>query len=347
MYESFYKFKEKPFTILPDPTFLFLSQKHRMALSMLEYGLANQAGFTVITGEIGSGKTTLVRKLLQQLDTDFTVGLVSNTQSDSFEELLRWILFAFELEYQGSERVELYHVLTDFLIKEYAEERRVVLIIDEAQNLGPNALEQLRMLSNVNVDNYQILQLILIGQPNLRELLRCRELEQFAQRISVDYHLQLLDAEETEQYISHRINIAGGDPRIFDEGTSRIIWRYTRGVPRLINIMCDTVLVYGFAEQKKTIDAELIHDVVRDKEMGLSPLNRASDEQQEELKAIQEKFNTVRKNIEASFQGRNLSSQEKSIEYRQDKKDYEQDENLRTEDKLTTIERLYSKLNSQ
>jgi general secretion pathway protein A len=272
MYESFYGFREKPFSILPDPAFLFPSRKHQMALSMLEYGLTNQASFTVVTGEIGSGKTTLVRKLLQSIDEDLTVGLVSNTQCASFEEFLRWILFAFELEYRGKDKVELYHTFTDFLIKEFGLSRRVILIIDEAQHLGPKPLEQLRMLSNVNADKYQILQLILIGQPDLRRLLSRPELEQFVQRISVDYHLKPLDIEETEHYIRHRLNVAGGDPKLFTKDACLQIGHYTGGVPRLINILCDTALVYGFAEQKPNIDIDLVNDVVRDKQMSLSTL---------------------------------------------------------------------------
>jgi general secretion pathway protein A len=272
MYESFYGFREKPFSILPDPAFLFLSQKHRMALSMLEYGLTGQTSFTVVTGEIGSGKTTLVRKLLQEIDAEITVGLVSNTQCSSFEELFRWILFAFELEYRGKDKVELYHTFTDFLIKEYGLSRRVVLIIDEAQNLGPEPLEQLRMLSNVNAYKHQVLQLILVGQPNLRDLLRCPELEQFAQRIGVDYHLNPLDKGETIDYIHHRLSVAGGDRNLFSTEACALIWRHSRGIPRLVNILCDMALVYGFAEQELHIREELIRDVVRDKQMGLTPL---------------------------------------------------------------------------
>ena len=169
MYEAFYGFNEKPFSLLPDPGFLFLSSKHLQALSMMEYGLMNQAGFTVITGEIGSGKTTLVRQLLKQLELDHTttVGLVSNTHQ-SFGELLQWVLLAFKLEYRSKEKVELYETLANFIAREYNQGHRTVLIIDEAQNLGFEALEELRMLANINADKDQVLQLMLIGQPGLR-----------------------------------------------------------------------------------------------------------------------------------------------------------------------------------
>ena len=186
MYETFYGFHEKPFTLLPDPEFLFLSKKHRMALTMLEYGVVNQAGFSVITGEVGAGKTTLIRKLLHNLDHDITIGLVSNSQCETFEELLQWILFAYELEYTGKSKVELYQEFTSFLIQVYGKNRRAVLIIDEAQHLSANILEQLRMLSNVNADKHQVLQLILVGQPELRSILKRPELQQFAQRIAIE-----------------------------------------------------------------------------------------------------------------------------------------------------------------
>jgi len=269
MYESHYGFREKPFTLLPDPTFIYPSKKHRLALSMLEYGLMNQAGFTVITGEIGSGKTTLVRKLLSQIDLneDITVGLVFNTHR-SFGELMQWVLLAFKLEYRGKEKVELFHTFSDFMTKQYQSGRRTVLIIDEAQNLSIEALEELRMLSNINVEKDQYLQLILIGQPSLRDMLRSPELEQFAQRIAIDFHLQTLDLQETCEYIRHRLMVAGGDPNLFETAACVAIYYYTRGTPRLINVLCDTALVCGFAEQRDKIDPDLIHDVVRDRAVG-------------------------------------------------------------------------------
>lgn len=269
MYESYYQFNEKPFSLLPDPGFLYLSKNHRMALAMLEYGLMNQAGFTVITGEIGSGKTTLIRKLLNQIENDanISVGLVSNTHR-SFGELLQWILLAFRLEYRGKEKVELYQTLAEFLRQEYNTGHRTILIIDEAQNLDIESLEQLRMLSNINADKDQVLQLMLVGQPGLRDMLRRPELEQFAQRIAVDFHLRPLDLQSTCDYIRHRLVVAGGDPNLFETAACVTVHYYTRGVPRLINVLCDTALVCGYADQKARIDADLIHDVVRDRSIG-------------------------------------------------------------------------------
>mgnify|MGYP002713001351 CR=1 FL=1 len=267
MYEAFYGFREKPFSILPDPSFLYLSKKHQRALTMLEYGVINQAGFSVVTGAIGSGKTTLVRKLLEGVDETLKVGLISNTHCDSFEELLQWIHLSFELDYHGKDKVALYESFTDFLVREYAARRRAVLIIDEAQNLSMEALEQLRMLSNVNADKHQLLQLILVGQPDLRDVLRQPQLEQFAQRIAVAYHLAPLDEGETEQYIQHRLRVAGGATNVFTSESCREVWSNTGGVPRLINILCDSALVYGFADQHDFIDTDIVRDVLRDRRM--------------------------------------------------------------------------------
>ena len=268
MYETFYGFREKPFSIIPDPSFLYFSSKHSTALALLEYGLMNQAGFNVITGEIGTGKTTLIRYLLSQIDRDVTVGLISNTHR-SFGELLQWILFAFKLEHRGKDKVEMFQDFLEFLLQEYSHNRRTVLIVDEAQNMTPDTLEELRMLSNVNTDKDQVLQLILVGQAGLRETLRRPEMEQFAQRIAVDYHLASLEREETHAYIRHRIKVAGGsDPLLFDDAACDVVFQYSHGVPRLINLLCDAALVYGFAEQRPRIEARIIEEVAQDKQKG-------------------------------------------------------------------------------
>lgn len=269
MYEAYYGFREKPFSLLPDPGFIFPSKKHRLAQSMLEYGLMNQAGFTVITGEIGSGKTTLIRQMLAQIawDQNITVGLVSNTHR-SFGELMQWVLLAFKLNFRNKDKVEMYQVFSDFMRREYDLGHRTVLIIDEAQNLSIEAMEELRMLSNINADKDQFLQLVLIGQPGLKDMLRRPELEQFAQRIAIDFHLKTLDLQETCEYIRHRMVVAGGDPNLFESAACVAVHFYTRGTPRLINVLCDTALVCAFAEQKSRVDADLVHDVVRDKHVG-------------------------------------------------------------------------------
>ena len=265
MYEKFYGLQGRPFSLLPDPEFLYPSKKHRMALTLLEYGLMNQASFSVITGDIGTGKTTLIRQLLNQMERDMVVGLITNTHP-SFGELLQWILMAFNLECGSQDKVEMYKTFMDFLIQQYAANRRTVLIIDEAQNMGPQALEELRMLSNVNSEKDQVLQVILAGQPGLRDNLRDPRLEQFAQRISVDYNLEPLSLEETREYIRHRLSVAGGNPDIFDDEACEAVFRYSGGIPRLVNLLCDTALVYGYAGQEPRIGAQLVEDVARDKQ---------------------------------------------------------------------------------
>ena len=265
MYEKFYGLRSKPFSLLPDPEFLYPSKKHQMALTLLEYGLMNQASFSVITGDIGTGKTTLIRQLLNQMERDMVVGLITNTHP-SFVELLQWILLAFNLECPSKEKVDMHKTFMDFLIKQYAANRRTILIIDEAQNMGPQALEELRMLSNVNSEKDQLLQVILAGQPGLRDNLRDPRLEQFAQRIAVDYNLTPLNSEETREYIRHRLRIAGGNPDTFDDEACEAVFRYSGGIPRLVNLLCDTALVYGYAEQAPRIGAKFIEDVARDKQ---------------------------------------------------------------------------------
>jgi general secretion pathway protein A len=268
VYEAFYRLREKPFSILPDPSFLYLSPKHSTALALLEYGLMNQAGFNVITGEIGTGKTTLIRYLLSQMGRDMTVGLISNTHR-SFGELLQWILFAFNLEHRDKQKVEMFQDFLDFLLQEYSQNKRTVLIIDEAQNMAADTLEELRMLSNVNADKDQVLQVILVGQAGLRDTFRRPDMQQFAQRIVVDYHLEPLDRQETRAYIRHRIAVAGGhDLQLFDDAACDIVFEHSQGVPRLINLLCDTALVYGFGAQKARIDARIVDEVAHDKQKG-------------------------------------------------------------------------------
>jgi len=278
MYQNFYGFREKPFSLLPDSGFLYLSGKHRMALTLLEYGLLNQAGFTVISGAIGTGKTTLIRKILNDIDPSIKVGLISNTHQ-TFGDLLQWIAFAFDLPHQGRDKVQLYQDFMDFIIQEYARGRRTVLIVDEAQNMSAETLEELRMLSNVNADKDQVLQIILVGQRELRETLQRPDLVQFAQRIGVDYHLEPLDAQETSDYIRYRCKIAGGKAELFSDQACQLLHQYSGGVPRLINLLCDTALVYGYAEQRDRVDAALVEEVAQEKlQGGLFPIKSAGPE---------------------------------------------------------------------
>lgn len=264
MYEEFYGFKEKPFSMLPDPSFLFLSKKHRAALTLLEYGLLNHVGFCVISGEPGAGKTTILRALLERVPDNVTVGLITNTHQ-SFGGLLDWVLSAFNLHQPNLTQVEMHQIFMDYLIEEYANNRTVLLIIDEAQNMKAETLEELRMLSNVNSEKDQLMQVMLAGQPVLKDTLRKPELMQFAQRIGVDYHLEPLGAVETCGYIQHRLVTAGAERDIFTPAACERIHSYSGGTPRLINLLCETVLVYGFADQVDMIDVDLVDEMVQER----------------------------------------------------------------------------------
>ena len=278
MYETFYELRGKPFSILPDPDLIYWGRAHSMAFTMLEFGVMNNAGFTVITGEIGSGKTTLVRRLLKSLDPTITTGLISNSPQGR-EELLQWILMAFERPFEGSYPM-LFKRLQDFLYGQFAAGRRTMLIIDEAQNLEAEALEHLRMLSNINADKYQILQLILVGQPQLRDLLQAPQLHQFAQRISSDFHLKPLSPPDVVNYIAFRLDSVGAPPpprAIFTLEACAKIAEASGGIPRMINIICDTALVYGFARREKTISGKIIAEVIADKQQfSIFPLHTLS-----------------------------------------------------------------------
>ncbi len=264
MYEQFFGFREKPFSLLPDPDFLYLGNKHSMALALLQYAILNQIMVTVLSGEIGSGKTTLIRHILNQLGDDVNIGLISNTHRN-FGELIQWVCLAFGLPVEGKDKITLYQDFYEHLIEEYSMGRRSILIIDEAQNLDIEALEELRLLTNINADKDNVLQLVLIGQPELRQKLKLPGLEQFMQRVGVAYHLKPLGREETDHYIRHRLKSVGGDPDLFEPVALRFIHHQSGGIPRLINVLCDSALVYAYGERRKRIDVGLVHQVVQDK----------------------------------------------------------------------------------
>lgn len=262
MYEAFYGLKERPFTTVPDPQFLYWSEAHQLAFAILHYGVMTRAPITVITGEIGAGKTTLLRRLLGEIPEELTVGLVSNMK-EGRGELLHWVMMALGQDFQADEPyVSLFKRFQDFVIDAYAKGRRVLLIVDEAQNLGAAALEELRMFTNINADKDELLQLILVGQPQLRDLLGRPELTQFTQRVSADFHLEPLSAQETVSYIQRRLEIAGATRRIFSDELCERICAATGGVPRLINILCDICLVYGFAENRTELDADILEEIL-------------------------------------------------------------------------------------
>ncbi len=264
MYEEFYGLRTNPFTLLPAPEFLYESRKHALGVSLLEYAVERRLLLSMITGEVGSGKTTIVRRLLNNLGDDVTVGLISNTHA-GFGNLMQWVALAFDLPFKDRDKVELYHDFVEFLVDQYRQGRRTLLIVDEAQNLDVETLEELRLLTNVNADDHHVLQTLLVGQPELHDKLKRHELRQFAQRISVSHRVEPLDEAETAEYVRHRLRVAGGDPRIFHKNALRLIHRNSGGIPRIINTLCDQALVYGYADGKRQIDALLIADIARDR----------------------------------------------------------------------------------
>lgn len=264
MYEEFFGLSEKPFSIQPDPSFLYWGRGHRLAYAMLEYGVLNHAGISVITGEVGCGKTTLIHRLLDQLSDTHTVSLLSNIQ-EGRGDLLSWVLMSFGQPFAGKTHVELFAQLQTFFIGEYAKGRRVVLIIDEAQNLSVDMLEELRMLSNINAGKDQLLQLILVGQPQLKDLLNHPDMLQLAQRVGSDFHLTPLSREEVGAYLETRLTIAGARRRIFTDRAVDVIAEQSTGIPRVINIIADTALVYAFSSQDLVVDVDIVRNVVRDK----------------------------------------------------------------------------------
>jgi general secretion pathway protein A len=271
MYEAFYGLREKPFSILPDPDLIYWCQNHRLAFAMLEFGVMNSAGFTVVTGEIGCGKTTLVRYLLRRLDDHVTVCLISNTPR-SQDGLLQWVMMSLNQPFEGSSYPALFKQFQRFLYDQYSKGRRTILIVDEAQNLGLEALEELRMLSNVNTDKQQFLQIILVGQPQLKDMLRAPQLLQFAQRVSSDFHLRPLSTHEVSDYIDFRLRAVGSRSQLFTDDACKIIADTSRGIPRTINILCDTALVYGFAAGAERINSELVETVIENKaQFGVLP----------------------------------------------------------------------------
>ncbi|HEU4937091.1 MAG TPA: XrtA/PEP-CTERM system-associated ATPase [Vicinamibacterales bacterium] len=266
MYERFYNLRERPFALSPDPEYLFLSQVHSEALDSIRYGIESRAGFIVVTGEIGAGKTTLLQTVLQRLDDRTVIARVVNTMLDP-RELLDAIALDFGLTNISPSKPVLLRDLGLFLVEQRRQGRRPLLVIDEAQNLSPQALEEVRLLSNLETEKSKLLQILLAGQPNLREKIASVDLEQFRQRIAVSYHLLPLAANETEAYINFRLEHAAlGQPLRFPADACSLIHDVTGGVPRLINVLCDAALVFGYAEERRTIDRAMIDEVITELE---------------------------------------------------------------------------------
>jgi len=262
MYERFYQLRERPFALSPDPDYLYPSRVHQEALDYLRYGVESQAGFIVITGEIGSGKTTLLQTLLRTLDSQTTVGRIVNTMLEP-RELLETIMIDFGLDPTGRSKPLMLRDLSQYLVDQRLAGRLVLLVIDEAQNLSLGALEELRMLSNLETEKSKLLQIVLVGQPNLRDKLAAPELEQLRQRITVSYHLRSLDADETGEYINHRLRRAStGAPLSFPRAATDLIHVRSNGVPRIVNVICDAALVFGYGEECRVFDERTIAGVL-------------------------------------------------------------------------------------
>jgi len=264
VYVSFFNLREQPFNLTPDPRFLFLSPQHEEALGHLLYGIHERKGFIEITGEVGTGKTLLCRTLLERLDASVSTALIFNSYLTDVE-LLEAILSDFGLTCTEATRKDYIDTLNQYLLDEFAAGHNAVVIIDETQNMELAVLEQLRMLSNLETDNGKLLQVVLVGQPELRDTLALREMRQLDQRIAVRYHLHALTLQETRQYVMHRLSVAGGANAVtFSRRAWSRMHRYCRGVPRRINVLCDRILMTAFVQGSRSITASMVHQSIRD-----------------------------------------------------------------------------------
>lgn len=270
MYERFFGLKEKPFNVTADPAFLFFSRRHKEAFSHLIYGIKERKGFLEITGEIGTGKTTLCKSLLNSLDKDTKTALILNPELSKFQ-LLKAILQDLSISVEKNSGASLLGRLNEFLIEQLSSSNNVVLIIDEAQNLKVSLLEQIRLLSNLETEKEKLLQIVLVGQPELREKLNSPKLTQLRQRISVRYHISPLDKDEIEQYINHRLSVAGsGSSAKFGPQAIEELYQYSQGIPRIINILCDKALLAAFVQETRFISQEMVKKCIEELEGGVN-----------------------------------------------------------------------------
>lgn len=264
MYKNFYRMREMPFNVTSDPSFLYLSRKHKEALSHLLYGIQERKGFLEITGEIGTGKTTLCRALLNKLDQTIKTAFVFNPDLSQLQ-LLQVIVEDFGLQVEKKSKMHIFKQLNKFLLEQLSYNNNVVLIIDEAQNLKPPVLEQIRLLSNLETEKEKLFQIVLVGQPELHQKLKSPHLRQLRQRIAVRYHIMPLDKDEVRDYIIHRLTVAGSPSDvIFEEKATDFVYAYSSGVPRLINVICDKALLLGFVLGTKRITFDIITRSIRE-----------------------------------------------------------------------------------
>ena len=264
IYTDHFKMRERPFTLVPDPDFLFWSPAHKRAYAILEYGIVTRAPITLITGDVGAGKTTLLHQLLKSFEENVSIGLVSNAQGDR-GELLRWVMSAFEQPTEpGASYVDMFAAFQAFLIQQYAAGRRSIVVIDEAQNRSRENLEELRMFTNINSNKDELFQIILVGQPELRDVVMRPDLSQFAQRVSAHFHLGPMDADTVRAYIQHRLVKAGGRHDIFDTEACAMVHQQSGGVPRVVNQLADLCMVYAFANEDLVVAADTVQQVLDD-----------------------------------------------------------------------------------
>ncbi len=271
MYDDFYKLEGKPFQLTPDHKFFFNSKGHNRAMAYLRYGLEQGEGFIVITGGIGTGKTTLVRNLFEELsDMDVMAAQLVTTQVDA-DDMLRMVCASFGLAHEGLNKATLLHNLEAIARARHAEGKKILLVVDEAQNLPARSVEELRMLSNFQIDNKALVQIFLLGQEEFKRTLQSPGMEQFRQRIIASYHLDPLSIEETKKYIKHRLKLVGwhNNPD-FQEGVFALIYEFTGGVPRRINAMCDRMMLFGCLEELHTIDKDAVMSVTQELEQEIS-----------------------------------------------------------------------------
>ena len=264
MYETFYDLREPPFSIQPDPDFLYFGRRYHYAYAMMKHGIKDSSNFIVISGEIGCGKTTLVRRLLNDWGDDLTVGLVYNTHRE-IDDLFAWVMLAFGLPYEGFSKSELEDVFKQFLVEQRDLGKMVLLIVDEAQNVNMKALELLRSLLDQNTEQSKLLKIMLVGQPELKAMLSLLELSQFSKRIDVNFHLKPFETTDVQEYIQHRLKVAGRVSPLFTPEACTKIATVTQGIPTRINVLCNTALMYGFSMSSDQIDVDLIDEVLLDK----------------------------------------------------------------------------------
>jgi type II secretory pathway predicted ATPase ExeA len=304
MYKSFYNLQRNPFEITPDPSFLFPTTRHNEALASLYYGVTAHRGFVVLTGEVGTGKTLILRSLLGLLQRrDVAFALIFNPTLSPLE-FMRYILGDFGLPVAGKAKDELIHVLNDFLVQRHQRGLTTILVVDEAHHLSPEILEEIRLLTNLETSQQKLLQIVLAGQPELDQKLDSYELRQLKQRIALRCHLDALSLDETMKYMGRRLQISGAPVvgQIFPEAAIEAVFRYSRGIPRLINTICENALLAGYAKQAATITPEIIDGVARDLRVGVvsveSRKNDGAQVSQEKEKEQNDLLLAVRKLLE-------------------------------------------------